>query len=298
MDMEDGEKKAGWKIWVYLTPVYIIIAIPLIMWIQKINSSDVGLSKEEHNVFNTDEGEIKKRKALEGYDPGLTDSGYAVRYRPAGAEAGSLPGDGPSPQEVERVRKEAEARQAAARASAQQAGQFDAKTAGQAALDSSDTRAKEAMGMGYQKGYLSTAVEKVMNNPKAVGAIMNNKYIVEGFMSRGTVKAATGSAQGLANYLKGPGPANFMNNPVVKAALNNPAIVSAVATSGMVNAFLNTPAAKELMSNPQALGDLVNNNPQLMALAMQNPQLLTTLMSNQDVMGQVGKFDTSKIKKY
>lgn len=296
--MEGEEKKAGWKIWVYLTPVYIIIAIPLIMWIQKINSSDVGLSKEEHNVFNTDEGEIKKQKH-DGYDPGLTDSGYAVRYRPAGAEAGSLPGDGPSAAEVERVRKEAAARQEQAGAAAkQQAGQFDAKTAGQAALDSKDTRAKEAMGMGYQKGYLSSAVEKVMNNPKAVGAIMSNKYIVAGFMSRGTVKAATGSAQGLADYLKGPGPANFINNPVVKAALNNPAIVSAVASSGMVSAFMNTPAAKELMSNPQALGDLVNNNPQLMALAMQNPQLLTTLMSNQDVMGQVGKFDTSKINKY
>lgn len=297
--MEGEEKKAGWKIWVYLTPVYIIIAIPLFMWIQKINSSDVGLSKEEHSVFNTEEGEIKKRKT-DGYDPGLTDSGYAVRYRPEGAEAGSLPGDGPSAAEVERVRKEAAARQQQGNASArqQQAGQFDAKTAGQTALDSKDTRAKEAMGMGYQKGYLSTAVEKVMNNPKAVGAIMNNKYVVEGFMSRGTVKAATGSAQGLADYLKGSGPSNFINNPVVKAALNNPAIVSAVASSGMISAFMNTPAAKELMSNPQALGDLVNNNPQLMALAMQNPQLLTTLMSNQDVMGQVGKFDTSKIKQY
>jgi len=299
MDMEEGEvKKSGWKIWVYLTPVYILLAIPLVKWTQRINSSDVGLSKEEHNVFNTDEGEIKKRTP-DGYDPGLTDSGYAVRYRRGGAEEGSLAGDGPSREAEEKVRREAQARQAKAEAQRKAAGGgYDAKPSAQAALESGETRAKEAMGMGYQKGYLSGAVEKVMKNPKAVGAILNNKYVVEGFMSRPTVKAATGSPEGLANFLKGPGPANFMNSPVVKAAMNNPALVSAVAGSGMVSAMLNTPAAKALMSDPAALSNLIDQNPQLVALAMQNPQTLNMLMSNPEVSGIIGKFDTSQIKKY
>ena len=30
-----------------------------------------------------------------------------------------------------------------------------------------------------------------MNNPKAVSALLNNKYVVAGFMSRDSVKAAT-----------------------------------------------------------------------------------------------------------
>ena len=64
------------------------------------------------------------------------------------------------------------------------------------------------------------------------------------------------------------------------------------------SAMLNTPAAMALMNDPQALGDLINNNPQLVALAMQNPQTLTMLMSNPEVSGLVGKFDTSKIKKF
>lgn len=299
--MEEERKKAGWKLWVYLSPVYIVLGLLLYRWNAKINSSDVGLSKEEYNVFNASEGEIKKRQNTD-YDPALTDSGYSVRYRtgkedPAGMDAG-----GPSAQAEKAAaeRKERERKDAAGqdRGGQGQAGQDGARTAGQLALESSDTRAKEQMGLGKKEGYLSYAVGKVMNNPKAVAALLNNQYIVNGFMSRGTVKAATGSPQGLANYLGSGGPANFMNNPVVKAALNNPAIVSAVASSGIVSAMLNTPAAQALMKDPQALGDLINNNPQLMTLAMQNPETLTMLLSNPEVSGLVGKFDTTKVKKF
>ena len=294
--MEEEKKKSGWKIWLYLTPVYIILAIPLIKWTARINSSDVGLSKEDYSAFNASEGEIKKRQD-NGYNPNLTDGGYNVRYRSGNAEAGKLKGDGPSQEAVAQAKKAAAAREEQDRKT-EEAGQRQAKTGNQSALESNDTKAKEQMAAGNQKGYLSYAIGKTMNNPKAVGALLNNKYVVNGFMSRGSVKAATSSPEGLANFLKGSGPSNFMNNPAVKAALNNPAIVSAVASSGIVAAMLNTPAAQALMKNPEAVGDLINNNPQLMALAMQNPQTLNMLMSNPEVSGLVGKFDTSKIKKY
>ena len=294
--MEEEEKKSGWKIWAYLSPVYIVLAVLLVRWTAKINSSDVGLSKEEYNAFNASDGEIKKSKSA-GYNPELTDIGYSVRYRPSGAESGSLPGDGPSPEAVAKAEKAAAAQRAQDN-NAVPAGQIGGRTANQAALESNDTRAKEQMLVGRKEGYLSAAMEKAINNPKAVGALMNNKYVVDGFMSRGAVKAATASPQGLANYLKSGGPANFMNNPLVKAALGNPAIVSAVASSGIVSALLNTPAAMALMNDPKALGDLINSNPELIAMAMQNPQALSMLMSNPEVSGVVGKFDTSGIKKY
>ncbi|MBI4351111.1 MAG: hypothetical protein HY550_06710 [Elusimicrobia bacterium] len=297
--MEEEKKRAGWKIWVYLSPVYIVLGALLFRWNAKINSSDVGLSKEEYNVFNASEGEIKKRGNTD-YDPALTDSGYSVRYRSGKEEESAMYSGGTAAQTGKAAAgREQERKNAAAGQGGQgQAGQAGARTAGQLALESSDTRAKEQMGLGRKEGYLSYAVGKVMNNPKAVAALMNNEYIVNGFMSRGTVKAATASPQGLANYLSGSGPANFMNNPVVKAAMNNPALVSAVASSGMVAAMLNTPAAQALMKDPQAVADLINNNPQLMTLAMQNPQTLTLLLSNPEVSGLVGKFDTTKVNKF
>lgn len=286
----DGEpKKSSWKIWVYLTPLYILAAIPLVKWTIKVNSGELALSKEEYGAFNSAEGEIKKSTA--GYNPDLNDSGYSVRYRSGkgGDEAITA-----APDASRAAAAEASRQAAAAQKTGQQQSRF--ASGNQAALESDQTRVKEQMGFGQQKGYLSYAVGKAMNNPKAVGALLNNKYVVNGFMSRGTVKNATGSAQGLANYLKGSGPTNFLNNQMVKAAMNNPAIVSAVASSGIVSAMLNTPAAKQLMNDPDALANLVNDNPQLVQLAMQNPQTMTMLMGNPAVSGIVEKFDTSKIK--
>ena len=292
----DGEhKKSGWKIWVYLTPLYILAAIPLVKWTQKVNSSDVNMSKEEYGAFNSAEGEIKKNTT--GYNPDLNDIGYTVRYRSAkdGDEPMNAAGGGEGGGQAGTAGNGAKQGAGAAKTDQkQQPSRF--ASGNQAALESDQTKIKEQMGIGQQKGYLSYAVGKALNNPKVVGALLSNQYVVNGFMSRGTVKAATGSAQGLANYLKSGGPANFINNPVVKAALNNPAIVSAVASSGMVSAMLNTPAANALMNDPQALGDLVNSNPELLQLAMQNPQTLTMLMGNPAVSGIVNKFDTSKIK--
>ena len=285
--MGEERKKSSWKTWVCLSPVYIILAVLLVRWTARINSSDVDLSKEEYTAFNAPEGEIKKYRNAD-YNPDLNDSGYSVRYRSGGAESGSLPGDGPDRQAVAQAEKAAAARKAQYKKT-EAAGQGKGRSANQIALESNDTRAREQMGLGNQKGYLSYAVGKIMNNPKAVGALLNNKHVVNGFMSRGTVKAATASPQGLANYLKSDGPANFINNPVVKAALNNPAIISAVASSGIVGAMLNTPAAMALMNDPKALGDLINSNPELMVT-------LNMLMSNPEAAGLMGKFNISGIK--
>lgn len=293
--MEGENKKSAWKIWVYLTPLYILAAIPLVKWTQKINSSDVAMSKEEYGAFNSAEGEIKRSTA--GYNPELNDLGYAVRYRSGkdDQETDSSPRSGDPRDEEKSANGPAKpAAQDGKTDQKQQPSRF--ASGNQAALESDQTKVKEQMGLGQQKGYLSYAVGKAMNNPQAVGALLSNKYVVNGFMSRGTVKAATSSPQGLANYLKSGGPGNFLSNPMVKAAMNNPAIVGAVASSGLVSAMLNTPAAQALMKDPQALADLVNSNPELLQLAMQNPQTMTMMMSNPAVSGVVSKFDTSKIK--
>lgn len=281
MGMADEEKKAGWKIWVYLTPVYIIIAIPLLMWINKINSGDVALSKEEYSVFNASEGEVNKRQQQKNYDPGLTDIGYTVRYRSGDAPEVGRGGDG-TPKEAGQQGREAAARQQQAAGGTQG---HNAKPAAQAALESSDTRAKEQMGLGNQKGYLTHAVGKTMDNPKAVGALMNNSWVVKGFMGRSTVKGALGSPEGLNNYLKNTNAVNnFLGNSVVQAAMKNPAVVNAFAGSAMAGAILSSPGVQGLMQNPQALIEMANTNPQVMQL-LSNPNVMAALMNNPQTAG-------------
>lgn len=300
--MEGERGTPAWKIFLYLTPVYVLAAIPLYKRYQQLHSPDVAGA----SAFSGEESPAPRRPAGDGYDPGLTDSGLTINYRAGGEADGSLPGDRELPssgkssyrEEPGEPQRQGKQRGPGGGGEPYSGGSRFAKNPAQAALVSDATKAKEQAAVGYKRGLLTETVGELMKHPKAVGALLNNKYVVEGFMARPNVKAATGSADGLASYLRGSGPANFLNNPVVKAALNNPAVVSAVAGSGMVSAMLNTPAARELMKDPDKLAALVDSNPQLVQLAMQNPQTLSLLMSNPDVAAQVAKFDTSKIRKY
>ncbi len=288
--MEEDNNKKSFTVWIYLIPVFILAAWPALQWMKKANSGDIELSKDDYSAFNSTEGEIRKTAKPAGGAPEFDYSVMGVRYKSKTSEALY---EKAAAEERERAREEAGKRASAAPAGNQ--GRGGRQDPGIGAVD--PLKAREQQAVGYTQGLLGNAVGKVINNPKAVGAIFSNKYVVSGFMARGSVKAATASPQGLANFLKSGAPAEFLNNSVVKAAMNNPAIVSAVASSGLVSAMLDTPAAKALMNDPKALGDLVASNPELVAMAMSNPNTLSMLMNNPEVSGIVSNFDTSGIKK-
>jgi hypothetical protein len=294
--METDEKRSGWRIWLYLTPVYLLLLWPLVRWSMKIKTEEINLSKEDYGAFASDEGELKDWGELE--QPEFADGVLRVRYRTGGEgpeQSLVRAGDSSSYGGKKRGGAPAEGRDGGT-GGGERMSAAKAMASGIKKPDMTDVNKREQMSVGHQKGYLTRAIGAAMKNPKAVKALLNNKYVVEGFMARGTVKQATSSPEALKQYLKGSGPLNFLNNPVVKAAMNDPAVVSAVASSGLVSAMLDTPAAKAMMNDPNAVAALVQENPQLMQLAMQNPQTLTMLMSNPEVSGVVGKFDTSKVK--
>lgn len=283
--MEEENKKPAWKIWLYLTPVYILVAIPLLKWTMKINSSDVNLSKDTYNAFNSDEGEVKKT-AAGGYEPDLNDSGYALHYRSAKAGAPKSldevdPERGGGGQQASGGQQaRGEEREPAPR-QGQAAQQRAAAVPAQAVVGD----AKQQFSLGQQKGVMTYAVGKAMGNPKAVGAIFNNSYVVNGFMGRGTVKSALGSSQGLMNYLKnGNAVNNFLGNSVVQAALNNPAVVNAFASSSMASSILASPGVQGLLANPDAISSLAASNPQMLNL-LSNPNVMNALMNNPETAG-------------
>ncbi|MEW5906632.1 MAG: hypothetical protein AB1734_07640 [Elusimicrobiota bacterium] len=293
--MENQEKKSGWRIWIYLTPVYLLLLWPLARWSMQMKAGDLEMSQEDYGAFASSEGEIKNWGELT--EPEFVDGVLRVRYR-TGGEAPEQPlvrAGGDSRGTGDRGTAAPEGSGGAGKGSSGMSA-AKAAAAGVQRPDMDDIRKREQMSVGHQTGYLTKAVGAAMKSPAAVKALLNNKYVVEGFMARSTVKQATSSPEALKEYLKGPGPANFVNNPVVKAALNNPAVVSAVASSGMVAALLDTPAGRQLMKDPAAVADLVNSNPDLISMAMQDPMLMSTLMSNPEVSGIVYKFDTSLVK--
>ncbi|HAT72601.1 MAG TPA: hypothetical protein DCS63_07280 [Elusimicrobia bacterium] len=271
--MNGEQKGSGWKIWLYMTPLYVLLAIPLAKWTMKLNSGDVAISKEDYGAFNSSEGEVKKIGNKE-YDPDLSDVGYTVRYRSGRDGAGEAAAAKSRPA-ANAVKPQTGA--------AQPAGHRISP--GQAALESKDTGNRAQMAFGSQKGYLTYAAGKAINNPKAVGALFDNSWVVKGFMGRDTVKAALGSRQGLQKSLSDPKRvSNFLNNSVVQAAMNNPAVVNTFAASGMASAIMASPAVQELLQNPDVITSMMETNPELMQ-ALTNPNVLNALMNNPATAG-------------
>ena len=290
--MEENNQKKSFKIWLYLIPLFILAAWPALKWLHKANSNEMNLSQDAYTAFNSETGEIRKTGKPQAGNPDFDYGIVGVRYKSKGSEVA----DEKAEAEDRAATQAQAARQEAAREQPRTAAPAGTGKVVQTSGPMDGMKAREQQSAGYTKGYLSYAMGKVINSPKAVSAILNNKNVISGFMSRGTVQSALGSKEGLANYLKGAGPASFINNPMVKAAMSNPAVVSAVASSGLISAMLDTPAAKELMNDPKALGDLVTNNPELVGMLMSNPNAMG-LLSNPEVSGLTGKFDTSGIKK-
>jgi len=82
--MEEQQKKTSWKIWLLMSPLYVLLAIPVVKFAMRNNSSDINLEKDEYKAFNLD-AEVKKPK-LPGYQPNLAEAGYSVNYNAVDAE--------------------------------------------------------------------------------------------------------------------------------------------------------------------------------------------------------------------
>ncbi|MEA3307376.1 MAG: hypothetical protein U9Q34_06290 [Elusimicrobiota bacterium] len=82
--MKKNKKNSGWKIFFYLTPVYVILAYPLYNWHKKINSENINLRQDEYSIFSSKEGETKKPSSFSLYEPKFQDVGYSVNYKSGG----------------------------------------------------------------------------------------------------------------------------------------------------------------------------------------------------------------------
>jgi len=267
--MEEEQKSGNWLIWIII-PAVVVLTIQVTKWVLKPRAAaPQAIATEQYTGGNADEVLTAKNSQAEADEPYSPPEQSAPQYRPVmPVSADPEPG-----------------RQAAPAVSAAQPSGSAAE--GAAAAVAGKT-VKEQKNAGLTYGLLTKAVGKLMNNPKAVSALLNNKYVIAGFMSRDSVKAATGSSAALANYLKNPrNTLQFMNKPVVQAGLNNQALFDAAVTSKLANALLDTPGGKGLLADPSALTDIMTANPELVGV-LSNPKVLSALTQNPKTSGAVG----------
>jgi hypothetical protein len=160
-----------------------------------------------------------------------------------------------------------------------------AKPAAPAREETDPKTARQSWSFGLTRDAISNTVAKSLNTPKVVAAILNNDYVVKGFMSRATVKAATADKTALADYLKDPvNYEKFARKPAVQLGLDNPEVVDALASSKLIYALLNTPAAVELMNDPQAITAILAANPAL-GSALADSRIVYALAQNPRTAG-------------
>lgn len=161
------------------------------------------------------------------------------------------------------------------------------------------TDANGLSNLGAKEGMLSSLAAKLLDHPKILAAVFNNKRVVDAFMSRAGVKENCESGGALKSYLSDPGSGGMTKVfPVIQQALSRPstssALVSVLAGTEMAKRVGDCPSLKALsndstaiasiaMANPKALGLLMD--PRGMAAVASNPQAAGVLAGVQAKMG-------------
>lgn len=263
-------KRTNWAIWIVL-PVCIVGTVLVTKWFMSTKSRPPAGSVMEYNEVYTPQKEDREPP------PASPGSGATARTgAPAGTDMASLIRSGSG----ETVTAKAAS-----------------PSSGRAKPEVVDERtAKEQSKFGFTYGAISAAVGKAMNNPRAVSAMLNNQYVINGFMSRNTVKNATGSKEAALNYLKNERNVSaFFDRPIVQRGLNNAAVLNAVVSSGLMTSLLNTPGGKAVLNDPAAMREVIASNPQLGQLLM-NPNVVNVLIGNPKTAGLIGQVGAGAVR--
>ena len=228
--MEETQKRSGWKIFFYLTPVYILVAIPMVKWTLKNNSNEVDLSKDAESAFNSSEGEIKKANPAQ-YNPDLTDIGYSVRYRSGGTKQGTQ-------EELEWGYKEGYLTQAVRK-------------------NFNDTKALDELfnNQWVVRGFMSrAAAKKALSNPQALQDFLENTSAVKDFLADPVVKSVLASPQVLGVLAGSDLAKTLLAEPAVQGLIKNYESVESVVESnpGLTTLFRNPGIKKAVMADPLA----------------------------------------------
>lgn len=266
-------RKGKFKLsWVFI-PIYLALFIILIRWTFKLSSPDLKLSEEDLKAFSGN-AEIKEED-FKFYEPNLEDLTYTVSYKNINElkiDENSKKYSLPSKDDNEEKKKTKEGEIAKKK---------DEKLSNEPDIPKvNEIKQKEMTSIGYKKGFLSQAVGKLINNPKAIKALFDNSYVIKGFLAREGVQKALSDPRYLESFLSNPQViANFLNNENVKAALNNPQVINAIAQSKLMSEIITSPAVTQLLSNQDSINNIIQKTPQASEL-LANPYIIQALSQN------------------
>lgn len=146
------------------------------------------------------------------------------------------------------------------------------------------TDAKGLSNLGAKEGMLSSLAAKMLDHPRILAAVFNNKTVVNAFMSRARVKENCESGGALKSYLSDPASGGMTKvAPVIQQALSKPAassaLVSALAGTEMAKRLGACPSVKQVVDDPTAIASIAMSNPKALSLLM-DPRSAAALAAN------------------
>lgn len=284
------QEKRSVPIWLFLLPLFVLLAYPLALWVRKLNSPDVELSESQRRAFHTQievqrpvELPAEQETAETAYKPpvssvGLASYGGSEADRPVGV-GGQGGGGGASASE--------DAQQAAKASGGAASGAPSGSKKGYSKMTVDQEKRMDII--SRTRGAITDAVGMIMDkNPAFVGMIMNSKTLIDGFTNRATVKPLLNDEKALMNFMMtSPKVNTFLNNEVVKKVLQNEKVMDAIASSKMIDTIIDSPAGKALLNDPDKIQQIATANPQL-ALMLANPKIAAALMNNPETEGLAG----------
>ncbi len=164
-----------------------------------------------------------------------------------------------------------------------------AGTAAAAALSPADDAAAGRLGvpknpkdlaqLGMDAGIFKSLFTNLAGHPRIVGYLLNNRYVVDGYMSRESSKRVFGSPDGMKQYLSDTANPHGVSQslPLFMAFLKaNPDLAGVVANSALAAKIYDTPGFKGFVNDPA--GSMAAN-PAILGL-LTNPQVISGLGSN------------------
>lgn len=151
------------------------------------------------------------------------------------------------------------------------------------------TDANGLSNLGAKEGLLSSLAAKMLNHPKVLAAVFNNKMVVDAFMSRGRVKENCQSGAALKTYLSDPNSGGMTRVlPVIQQAMSSQAtstaLVSALAGTEMVKRLSACPSAQALSNDSTAVMSIAVSNPKAFGIMM-DPRAMAALAANPQAAG-------------
>ncbi|MCX5789727.1 MAG: hypothetical protein NTX64_14670 [Elusimicrobia bacterium] len=152
-----------------------------------------------------------------------------------------------------------------------------------------------AFALGSDGPRLFKLGEVLLRYPRVVGAILNNSFLVKGFMSSERVRNRCRNPQGLVNYLTNTADPNGIRlaTKTYSTSLSTPGSTAAIFGSKLVAAVLNDcPAIQTIINDPHAVGQIAMADNGIMPL-MSNPAFVTGLAANPVALGTFNAVQTS-----